>query len=196
MTDRLTAEPPAFGVALAHVWRSRAAGPDAAEVARRAAEAIGIADGPTYTQLRIGRAGPEVVEVAARLGGGHDAELCQAGLGVDLNGLALAAALGEPVSAEDLEPREVSGGACTLFLVAPPGELVGVTGLDDACAVEGIVDVRIYREPGHRFGPLRVGADRAGAVIAVGADADDALARARRAADLVRFETADAEALV
>ena len=36
------------------------------------------------------------MEVAARLGGGHDAELCEAALGVDLNGLAIDAALGRP----------------------------------------------------------------------------------------------------
>ncbi len=80
VTDRITADPPAFGVALAHAWPSEHA--DAAtEVARRAVEALGIADGPTYTQLRIGPRGPEVMEVAARLGGGHDAELVEAAVG-------------------------------------------------------------------------------------------------------------------
>ena len=64
----------------------------------RAVEALGIEDGPSYTQLRISAGGPEVIEVAARLGGGHDAELVEAATGVDLNGLALAAALGETPS--------------------------------------------------------------------------------------------------
>src|SRR5262249_41740756 len=101
VTDRLTAEPPAFGVALAHVFpAARVDAAPAAEVARRAVEALGIRDGPSYTQLRVGPDGPEVMEVAARLGGGHDAELVEAALGVDLNGLALAAALGDPVSLE------------------------------------------------------------------------------------------------
>ena len=52
---------------------------------------------------------------------------------------------------------------------------------------EGVLDVRIYREPGHVFGPLLRGADRAGAVIAVGDSRDDALARARAAANEIRF---------
>src|SRR5262249_31870440 len=64
VTDRLTAEPPAFGVALAHVFPSPHA-EAATEVARRAVEALGIDNGPTYTQLRIGPDGPEVMEVAA-----------------------------------------------------------------------------------------------------------------------------------
>lgn len=187
VTDRLTADPPAFGVALAHVWPSAAAGSEAVEAARRAAEALGVRDGPTYTQLRIGPDGPRVVELAARLGGGHDAELCLAALGVDLNGLALDAALGRPVEPPQPSPR--AGGACTLFLVPPEGELAAVEGLEAARAAEGVVEARVYRAPGHRFGPFRTGADRAGAVIAVGADHDDALERARRAAAAIRFET-------
>jgi hypothetical protein len=47
--------------------------------------------------------------------------------------------------------------------------------------------VRAYRAPGHVFGPLRHGPDRAGAVIAVGDDREQALERAHRAADEIRF---------
>jgi biotin carboxylase len=187
VTDRLTADPPAFGVALAHVWRSQH---DPVDVARRAAEALGITDGPTYTQLRIGPDGPYVIELAARLGGGHDAELCEAALGVDLNGLALDAALGEPVERPGPEARV--GGACVRFLVAPEGELAGVRGLDEAEAIDGVRWVRVYRRPGHVFGPLRVGSDRAGAVLAVGASRDEALARAADAAARIRFDVVDA----
>jgi hypothetical protein len=46
------------------------------------------------------------------------------------------------------------------------------------------------------FGPLRRGGDRAGAVLAVGASREEALERAGRAAERIRFVTADAEALV
>ena len=56
--------------------------------------------------------------------------------------------------------------------------------------------MRIYREPGYVLSSLRRGADRAGAVIAVGESRGEALERARRAADLVRFETVDAASYV
>ena len=194
VTDRHVAEPPAFGVALAHVFPSQAAGSDAVDVARAAVAAVGIQNGPSYVQLRLGPAGPQVIELAARLGGGHDAELCEAALGVDLNGLAIDAALGEPVDAIGVEPR--AGGACVRFLVPPPGLLTDVTGEDEARAVEGVLDVVLYRMPGHIFGPLRRGSDRAGAVLAVGDSAEEALERADRAAQHIRFETADAEALL
>jgi biotin carboxylase len=194
VTDRVTADPPAFGVALAHVYPSPHAAA-AAEVARRAVEALGIEEGPSYTQLRIGPSGPEVMELAARLGGGHDAELVEAAVGIDVNGLALAAALGEPLTPSQVTSghRPRAGGAVTRFLVAPPGVLESVRVPD---GLEGVLRVRVYREPGHVFGPLRRGPDRAGALLAVGATRDEAVARAEAAAERIRFVTADAEALV
>ncbi|HSP74057.1 MAG TPA: ATP-grasp domain-containing protein [Gaiellaceae bacterium] len=193
VTDRNVSGPPAFGVALAHVWPpERADG--AVEAARAASAALGIEDGPVYVQLRLGPNGPQVVELAARVGGGHDAELCKAALGVDLNALTIRAALGEPIEPPQPEPQV--GGAVVRFLVAPPGPLQEVAGLEQAEAVEGVRWVRVYREPGYVFVPLRRGADRAGAILAVGDSAADALARADRAAERVRFVTADAGALV
>jgi biotin carboxylase len=193
VTDRMTAEPPAFGVALAHAWPSEHDVEGAVQVARAAVAALGIQNGPSYTQVLLSSDGPKVMEVAARLGGGHDSELCEAALGVDLNGLALAAAIGEPVS---VPPARPIGGACVRFLVAPPGTLAGVEGIEQALALEGILDARVYRRPGWIFTPLRRGADRAGFVLATGESRDDALAHADRAADLIRFETAGAEAVV
>jgi biotin carboxylase len=211
VTDRVVAEAPAFGVALAHVWPSEHNVAEAVTAARDAADALGVRAGPSYTQVRLSRNGPRVMELAARLGGGHDAELCQAATGVDLNGLAIDFALGRGGSmparprgdrsaTAGLSPnrrggdrplRDLSpdvGGACVLFLVAPPGILCAVDGLEAARALPGIRWVRAYRRPGWRFPPLRRGADRAGAVLAVGDSRGEALQRARRAAEAVRFE--------
>jgi biotin carboxylase len=197
VTDRVLAEPPAFGVALAHTWPSAQPTDDAIEAARGAVAALGIENGPSYTQIRLGPGGrPYVVEVAARLGGGHDAELCRAATGIDLNDLALSFALGADPCGEvsrglgrptDGRRRPV-GGACVLFLVAPEGVLGETVGLAQARAVEGVAWVRTYRRPGWYFGPLRRGADRAGAILATGADTATAIARARRAAEAVRFQ--------
>ncbi|HEY3017678.1 MAG TPA: ATP-grasp domain-containing protein [Gaiellaceae bacterium] len=199
VTDRLTAPLPAFGVALTHVWPSELEPAEigaAVEAAAGAAAAVGIAEGPSYTQVLLGPDGPRVGELAARLGGGHDAELCRVALGVDLNAAALSAALGEELPASSLAPVARVGGACVRFLVAPPGELQEVTGVEEAFGQEGIRGIRIYRRPGHRFGEFRRGADRAGAILAVGDSRDEALERASRAEAMIRFETVDVEALV
>jgi biotin carboxylase len=199
VTDRVVAEPPAFGVALAHVWPSSLSPGEvgaAVDAARSAAEAVGVREGPTYTQVVVGQRGAHVVELAARLGGGHDAELCEAALGVDLNGLALAAALGEPVEDEHVRPVASAGGVCVRFLVPEPGLLEEVAGVEQAEGVEGVVWVRVYQAPGAVLAPLRRGSDRVGAVLAVGASRDEAVQRAGRAADCVRFLTDAAQALV
>jgi biotin carboxylase len=198
VTDRLTAGLPAFGVALTHVWPSELEPAQigaVVEAASAAARAVGIENGPIYTQALVCPDGPRVGELAARLGGGHDAELCRVALGVDLNGAALSAALGEEVPAASLAPVARVGGACVRFLVAPPGELREVTGVEEAFAEDGIRGIRIYRRPGHKFGELRRGADRAGAVLAVGDSREEALERAAKAETMIRFEV-DVEALV
>ena len=160
-------------------------------MAGAAVAALGIENGPTYTQLRIGRDGPQVIEVAARLGGGHDAELVERATGVKLNDLAIDAALGLPV--ERPEPKALVGAAVTRFLVAPAGVLQEVEVPE---GLPGVERVRIYREPGYVFTPLRRGSDRAGAVLVTGDSRDEALARADAAAERIRFLTADAGAFV
>jgi biotin carboxylase len=190
VTDRVTAAPPAFGVALAHVYPCAFMADEAAEVARQAVKALEIANGPSYTQVRMSTHSPQVMELAARLGGGHDAELAEAATSVSLNDMAISAAFGEDVSPPRVEPRV--GGAVTRFLVAPAGVLESVAVPDD---LDGVLRVRIYREPGYVVPPLRHGSDRAGAVLAVGTSREEALARADAAAARIRFEVAAAGAL-
>jgi biotin carboxylase len=198
VTDRLTAPLPAFGVALTHVWPSELEPAQigaVVEAAAAAAAAVGITEGPSYTQVLVGPDGVRVGELAARLGGGHDAELCRVALGVDLNGAALSAAVGEEVPPASLAPVARVGGACVRFLVPPSGELKEVVGVEEAFGQEGIRGIRIYRRRGHRFGAFRRGADRAGAILAVGDSREQALERAERAEGTIEFEV-DVEALV
>ena len=197
VADRVAADGPAFGVALAHVWPSELSEGETRAVfalARAAAEAIGVEDGPTYTQVIVGANGPIVGEVAARLGSGHDGELCRAAVGVDLDGLAIASALGERAVAGDLRPNPAAGGACVRFLIAEPGVVEAVEGMDEASSGDGVVWMRRYRGPGDRVSPLRDASDRAGAVLTLGGSRAQAYARANVAAGRVRFLPVDVQA--
>jgi biotin carboxylase len=193
VTDRRSASAPAFGVSLEHSWPSSLSEAELAQtidIAERATAALGIEQGPSYVQVIVGGQGPFLVELAARLGGGHEAELIEAALGIELNELALAAALGETIDPEALVSRSLAGGACTRFLIAPEGELVAVHGVEEAGALEGVKRIRLYREPGFVFTPFRSRSDRAGAVLTLGPDRGRAVERAREVADLIRFEVA------
>jgi biotin carboxylase len=118
------------------------------------------------------------VEVAARLGGGHDSELVKLTTGVDLARAAVLAALGRPVALGDVTPAPAGAGVIE-FLEAPLGRLVRAAGPPGAC---------FYDAPGHVYGPIRIATDRAGYVVAGGASREEALARAAAAAAAVRFE--------
>jgi biotin carboxylase len=193
VNDRRSAPAPAFGVSLEHAWPSSLTETElerVIEIAGRAVATLGIEQGPSYVQVIVSERGPLLIELAARLGGGHDAELVEAAVGIELNGLALAAALGEPIDPDALVPRPLTGGACTRFLVAPEGELVAVHGVEEASALEGVKRVRLYREPGYVFAPLRSRSDRAGAVLTIGRDREQAVEWAQEASDLIRFEVA------
>jgi argininosuccinate lyase len=166
------------GVAQRHVYPSEHETPAAANAAEAAVAALGITHGPSYVQLILSPEGPRVIEVAARLGGGHDSEICRRAAGVDLATAAVRAALGEEPAAADLEPHPQ--GACVIeFLAAPEGVLR---------VAEGPPGTTFYHPPGHRYGPIRIATDRAGYVIADGATREEALKRARSLSDAVRFE--------
>jgi hypothetical protein len=82
-----------------------------------------------------------------------------------------------------------AGGACVRFLVAPPGELREVHGVDEVSEQDGVEWVRVYREPGHCFQALHRASDRAGAVLVLGETREAALAGAAAAAAQIRFVT-------
>jgi biotin carboxylase len=198
VTDREQAPPPAFGVPLAQLWPAALEPAEvgiAVETAAAAARAVGVELGPTTTQILLGENGPLVAKLSARVGGGHDAELCRVALGVDLNALAVTVALGGDVHPRSLAVTSGVEAACVRFLVAPAGELREVRGLEEAYELEGVRGIRIYRKAGHVFGELRRASDRAGAVLATGDTPADALSSADRAAARIRFVTGHVEAV-
>jgi biotin carboxylase len=182
VTDRERAL--AFGVATAHLYPSQYPIADVVAAAEAACRALALAGGPTYTQVLLSPDGPRVMEVAARLGGGHDGELCAAALGVDLSAAAVRAALGQ--AREPLEPLR-DRAAVVRFLIAPPGRLVRVDGLEEARALPGVDLAYVYRAPGMLIEPLLRGPDRAGFVLATGATRAAADATARQAEEIVTF---------
>ncbi|SDG70158.1 cysteine synthase A/argininosuccinate lyase [Lentzea fradiae] len=75
---------------------------------------LDVAWGATHTELRLGAAGPAIIEVNPRLAGGMIPRLVHHALGVDLVGGVVGRAVGHLV---DIVPRR-HGGAAIRFLVA------------------------------------------------------------------------------
>jgi biotin carboxylase len=189
LSDRLRPPGLGFGVGWIHLFPSSlepARLELAAETAARAVIALGLRDGIGFPQLIVTETEIHVVEVAARIPAGQMADLVRIGVGVDLVEIALRQALGEPVTAEQWEPRFQQALAIRFFTaspgVLPVGRIRKIAGLDRVREAPGVVKADLYMHPGEMINPVQVDADRRGYVIATADDPQAALALANNAA--------------
>jgi biotin carboxylase len=162
---------------------SVALGPERLGAATVAAlDVLGLGFGPAHTEIRLGTAGPVVIEVNPRLAGGRIPTLVRLATGIDLVGATVDAAIGDAGSLPDPGP----GHASVRFLVPPQAGRVRRTGgVADAAAVPGVVDVGIAARPGQLVGGTGSFLDRVGHVIAAGPSADAARTAAEAALALL-----------
>jgi biotin carboxylase len=195
VTERLTVpgrKP--LGVMIAEVYPSGLA-PDAearvVEEARRGAAALGHVRGPCYSQVALGPRGCFLYETAARLGGGFDADVTLLASGVDLYDRVLGVSLGDRALEAQGRTAPSHGGAIAKFLVARPGRVTSVEGLDEARSLDGVDDAEVFVPVGGRVHPLTDSAKRAAYVLSHGMTREQAVASADRALACIRVDTHD-----
>jgi biotin carboxylase len=181
-----------LGVMIAEAYPSGLSAEDEARVvdeARRGAAALGHLRGPCYSQVGLGARGCFLFETAARLGGGFDADVTRLASGVDLYDRLLGVALGDA----GLERQGVVGparrAAIAKFLVARPGIVRAVNGLEEARAIRGVDDVQAFVGVGGQVWPLTDSAKRAGYALAHGSTRSEAAARADEALGRLSIDT-------
>jgi biotin carboxylase len=193
VTERLTVPgKKPLGVMVAEVYPSGLAPADEARVvdeARKGARALGHLRGPCYSQVALGPRGCFLYETAARLGGGFDADVTRLASGVDLYDRLVGIALGDAALERQGATGPKSGGAIAKFLVARPGRVSAVDGLDRAREVEGVDDAQVFVPVGGTVHPLTDSAKRAAYVLARGASRDEATGRADEALSRLRVTT-------
>jgi biotin carboxylase len=161
-----------------------------ADVAARAARALGLSDGAVHCELRLraaagGALEPVVLEIAARSIGGLCGRALRFGTGMSLEELILRRALGRPV--DSLE-RERVAAAVMMIPIPRGGILEEVRGLDEARAVAHVEDVTISLHKGQEVVPLPEGSRYLGFIFsraATPAQAEAALRAAHRHLQLV-----------
>lgn len=154
---------------------------------RRGLQAVGACWGPTHTEFRYGNGRCAVMEINPRLAGGFIPELVRLATGVDPVASTIALAAGDE---PDLRAREHAHTSIRFIIPRGEGRIVAFEGLERAAAIEGVLDVRMYRRPGDRFAVHNDFRDRVGHVLARAAEprlAEDA-ARAAHSAIEVRLE--------
>ena len=86
-------------------------------------------------------------------------------------------------------PFRPTAASIAKFLVARPGNVKSVTGLDAARALPGITDAQLFVPLGGRVHPLTDSAKRAAYALAHGDSRDEAIARADAALATIRIDT-------
>ena len=157
------------------------------EVTEAAARALGLQTGPVHAELRIGPAGPVVIEVAARSIGGLCSRTLRLGLaGTSLEEIVIAEALGRQGP-----PLPTQGASGVMMLPVPRGGVLKrVRGVRAARQVGGIEDVVITARPGEVLVPLPEGSAYPGFVFARGASSAEVVESLRAAHRALSFELA------
>jgi biotin carboxylase len=151
-----------------------------AEVAARAAAAVGLARGPLHAELRVSPEGPVMVELAGRSIGGLCSRTLRFGTDASLEELILRQAAGLPV---DALSGAGSAGGVMMIPIPQAGVLRAVRGLDEARAVPLVESVEITAPLHYPLVPLPEGDAYLGFIFARGEtpDAVDAALRASHA---------------
>ncbi len=164
-----------------YVTPSRLAPAAVAAVERTAAAAcaaMGLVEGPVHVELRTDGAATWLIEVAARSIGGLCSRSLSFGVGVSLERLIVAHALGAPV---DGIFRERRAAGVMMLPIPARGRLEAVTGQDEARQVRGITGLDISIAPGRPVRPLPEGDRYLGFLFAKGDTPEEVETSLRRA---------------
>ena len=111
--------------------------------------------------------------------------------GVDLYDRLLGVALDDAALERQGATGPAHGGAIAKFLVARPGAVRAVEGLEAARAIDGVADAEVFVPVGGRVLPLTDSAKRAAYALALGVSREEATARADAALGRIGIETVD-----
>jgi biotin carboxylase len=151
---------------------------------RGAVRALGAYDGAFHAECIVNEKGPHLVEIHARGGGGHIfGRIIEAVSGIVAPLAAVRLIRGEAVETMPTLQR----GACYRFFAPPPGRFVCAAGIEEARAVEGVLDLGFALSAGAVVGAIAGDADRPGFVVTTGATREDAMSVADRAIAAIRF---------
>jgi biotin carboxylase len=154
-------------------------------LASAAVRSLGITDGPSHVEMILTDAGPVLLELGARGGGGHVfSVITEAVSGVPMVAESARVLVGDE---PDLRIRHERG--CVYLLFSPErGVIRAVHGVDEARALPGVLELGITRRPGDVLGPLVDSLQRSGFAVVAGRTRQEAMRRADAVFKTVQFE--------
>lgn len=189
LADRIIEREPYF-IEVGHNMPSKLSNEIQAEISRvmiQGMKALGINIGAGKGDIKVTPTGVKVGEIAARLSGGYmSAYTYPLSTGINLNRAAILIALGE--EPDDLEEKfhKVS---IERSLLASPGKLVSITGLEEARSIPGVNEIFIQSKVGDIISDPTNNIEKSGHVIITSESLEKAEDIFESVKNVLRFET-------
>jgi hypothetical protein len=149
-------------------------------------DAVGIADGPSHTELKLTSKGPRIIETHARVGGDFLTDLVRLTTGYDLYDLTLAWPL---KLIEGIEAHPIPyGGAAIRYFTPPPGQVTAIRGIETTRGGRGVRTLHLPLHVGDQIRPILKSSDRVGYVIASAVSSTKAADICKHAIDNITIE--------
>lgn len=148
--------------------------------------ALGLDNAVFHAEFRTPPAGPVVLEVAARMGGGPIYRSARLAYGTDLVAALHAVATGTPFPTPPLRPTGAA--VLTVGLFADAGRLDAIRGIERVEAHPRVVEVCVYEPPGSRIAREGAGDHCTVHVMVEAGSFDEAEQVGQWAADQIQFD--------
>jgi len=158
-----------------------------------------IDNGPLYIQMMVHDEEIQVVEIACRIGGGHEEELIPLVTGVDAVDLFIDLAAGKKIDLTNfspLNPCENDRYAMVKFIVARPGMVDHCGEMEQIKSLDGVVNAGFYHPEMERVEQLVDSTKRIGYLLVEGKDSEDLLRKTRSAYQRLQVINPQGENLV
>lgn len=158
-----------------------------------------IHDGPLYIQMMCNGSDFQVVEIACRIGGGHEEELIPLVSGVDVVDLFLDRSAGKTISLGNYKPPEPSAinkYAMVKFIVARPGWVDYCGDMEKIKNLPGVVNAGFYHPKMEKVEKLVDSTKRVGYLLVEGKDPQDLQQKTRYAYQHLQVISLSGENLV
>lgn len=149
-------------------------------------KALGLTYCAAHCELKVQNGEAYLMEIGARMGGDFiSTELTHLSSGIDMVAATINVVLGvEP----NLNPVEEKHGVCIRYFTPKPGRLISFTGFEPFSDPH-IYQMELYHRPGDIIPEVKSSLDRSGHVIVIAPTAQEAICKADKIIEEVKFVT-------
>jgi biotin carboxylase len=149
---------------------------------------LGVSSGLTHTEVMLTSEGVQIIETHTRAGGDRIPLLVKYAMGIDLYTLYARQSAGDGVFDSLKVPVQPIQAAAVMFVCPDINEnalLRKIDNIEEVEALEYVQEFKLMKDYGQAMGNLTGSFSRTAMVVVTGADADQALARAKDACSLL-----------